>query len=147
MSYKITREDRLCGLVDDERQILLERLDKYIEDEGLDDDIAADLALSYADQFREDFIEYIDKGAGDIEGSLSFSLRDEMRRAGLDLDKYLSGEDERFMDYYQVVYSWWKRMWPMAKTINDFRHDYEDEKEYREKEEREDERRDSELDD
>lgn len=143
----MTREDRIWTLVADERQILLERLDKYIEDEGLDDDIAADLALRYADQFREDFIEYIDKGAGDIDGSLSFSLKDEMRRAGLDLDKYLSGEDGRFMDYYSVTYSWWKGMWPMSKTLNDFRHDYEDEKEYREKEGKEDEERESGHDD
>lgn len=128
------RRNRMQMLANDERQILLERLQKYSFDEGLDDDIAEDLEYRYADQFEDDFIEYIEKGAGDIEGSLSFSLRDELRRAGLDLDKFLSGDDRRFMDYYTVTYSWWTRMWPMSKTLNDFRHDYEDEKAYREEE-------------
>lgn len=134
MSKKQDRKDRIWSLVDDERIILLETLDRYIKSEGLDDDIAGDLALRYADDFRDEFIEYIDKGAGDIDGSLSFSLKEEIKRAGLDLDKYLDGEDGRFMDYYSVTYSWWRRMWPMAKTLNDFRHDYEDEKELRENE-------------
>lgn len=134
MSKEQDRKDRIWSLVDDERIILLETLDRYIKSEGLDDDIAGDLALRYADDFRDEFIEYIDKGAGDIDGSLSFSLKEEIKRAGLDLDKYLDGEDGRFMDYYSVTYSWWRRMWPMAKTLNDFRHDYEDEKELRENE-------------
>lgn len=134
MSKEQDRKDRIWSLVDDERIILLETLDRYIKSEGLDDDIAGDLALRYADDFRDEFIEYIDKGAGDIDGSLSFSLKEEIKRAGLDLDKYLDGEDGRFVDYYSVTYSWWRRMWPMAKTLNDFRHDYEDEKELRENE-------------